>query len=91
MRQVQKDGQAVVLAATEEFHIRPAVGTANHRQDGRDLDVVQRMQPGPFQAGIFDVVKEVRQGDGGAGDGGHEGELRVDGDESYAYVHLPNS
>ncbi|MXZ26628.1 MAG: hypothetical protein F4Y80_17550 [Caldilineaceae bacterium SB0665_bin_21] len=50
------------LAATEEFHIRSAVGTADHRQEGRGQDVVPRRQPGPFHSGIFDLVEEVHRG-----------------------------
>lgn len=67
---------AAVLTATEEFHIRPAVGTADHRQEGCDQDVVPRRQPVPFHSGIFDLVEEVHRGDGGTGGEGHEGALR---------------
>ena len=77
-----------MLAATEDFHIHPAVGTANHRQDGRDQDGVQRRLSGPFHAGIFDVVEEVHQGNGGTG--GHEGELRGEGDNP-GYTPSPSS
>ncbi len=75
MRQLREGGQPVVLAATEELHIRSAVGTANDRQDGRDQDVVPRRKPGPFHVGIFAVVEAVHQGHGGAGSR-HEGKLR---------------
>ncbi len=85
-----RHGFTAVLAATEEFHIRPAAGTADHRQEGRGQDVVPRRQPGPFHSGIFDLVEEVHRGDGGTGGSGHEGALRSGG-RQLQYTPSPTS
>lgn len=54
-------GFAAMLTATEEFHIRPAVGTADHHQEDCDQDVVPRRQPVPFHSELLDLVEEVHR------------------------------
>lgn len=61
MGQVKKGLQPVPLALAEVLHIRPALRSANHRQNRNGQNVVQSMQLRACHAGIVQRIKMAQQ------------------------------